>query len=157
MNTTSYATIEHLQTRYSERALRLMTDTNAQAVNVSVAQNALTDASAEIDTYLGQRYVLPLVATQSTNDNVVTEYHPALIRLACDIAVYRLQTLRPMDDIKDARQRYEDAIKLLNQMVKGDVLLNYRQLRDDVAPAENASAGMPMFGQPPSRFGRDKR
>ena len=134
-----------------------MTDTNAQAVNVSVAQNALTDASAEIDTYLGQRYVLPLVATQSTNDNVVTEYHPALIRLACDIAVYRLQTLRPMDDIKDARQRYEDAIKLLNQMVKGDVLLNYRQLRDDVAPAENASAGMPMFGQPPSLFGRDKR
>ena len=157
MNTnTSYATFEHLQTRYSERALRLMTDANAQSVNIEVAQNALADASAEIDTYLGQRYVLPLVATQIGNANI-TEYQPALIRLTCDIAVYRLQTLRPADDIKDARQRYEDAIKLLSQMVKGTVLLNYRQLRDDIAPSENASAGMPMFGQPPSLFGRDKR
>lgn len=135
-----------------------MTDATGQVFNESVAQVALNDASDEIDTYLGQRYVLPLINTQSTNDAVIVEPHPVLVRIACDIAVYRLQTLRPADDIKDARQRYDDAIKLLKGFATGSAILNYRQLRADVADtSDNATAGTAIFGQPPSLFGRDKR
>ena len=156
----TYATIPHLQSRYNDYQLRMLTSSSGQAFDETVATDALTDAGAEMDMYLGQRYILPLVNFPVRRDeyNVEVIYHPALIRICADIAVYRLQTLRPQDDIKDARQRYEDAIKLLHQMARGDVLLNYVEARADVADnSDFASAGGAQMGQPPSMFGRENR
>lgn len=151
----TYATITHLKSRYNERTLRQITDETAQSINEDAAQTAIDDASEEIDSFLGQRYTLPLA---STNGDPSPNDHPVLARIACDIAVYRLQVLRPADDIKDARQRYADAIKVLEKMAKGELCLLGRALRDDIAPAaDTATAGMPMFGQPPSLFGRSSR
>ena len=70
-----------------------------------------------------------------------------------------IQTLRPADDIKDARQRYEDVIKLLVRIGKGEVLLEGAALRSDVpdAPTGIHSAGMPIFDNPPSVWAREYR
>jgi phage gp36-like protein len=150
----SYATTQDLLDRYGEPDLRRVTDPSAQAVDVTAAQRALDDAHAEIDSWLCRRYALPLMDAAGDLMSVPR----ALIRCACDIAVYRLQTLRPADDIKDARQRYEDVLKLLKTMATGDVAIPGAALRSDVAdvPA-GASVGSPEFGSPPSLWGRQNR
>lgn len=149
-----YATFTQLTERYAERDLRLITDPDAQALDAGRAEQALADAAAEIDAWLDRRYVLPLVSI----DGEPMAAPVVLVRCACDIAIYRLQTLRPADDIKDARQRHEDVVKLLKAIGCGDVSLPGAKLRADVAdnPASQ-SAGMPQFGQPPSLFGRRNR
>lgn len=149
-----YATLIQLTERYAERDLRNITDGDAQALDTVRAGQAIADASAEIEGYLSTRYLLPLqdqVGVPMTAPTI-------LVRCACDIAIYRLQTLRPADDIKDARQRYEDVVKLLKAIACGDVQLPGARLRDDVADAPaSQSAGMPQFGTPPSLFGRGNR
>lgn len=149
-----YATLTHLTQRYAERDLRNITDDDAQALDTVRAAQALADASAEIDSYLSVRYLLPLQDHAGAPMAAPT----ILVRCACDIAIYRLQTLRPADDIKDARLRYEDVVKLLKAIARGDVQLPSARLRDDVTdtPA-SPSAGMPQFGSPPSLFGRENR
>lgn len=149
-----YATFTQLTERYAERDLRLITDPDAQALDAGRAEQALADAAAEIDAWLDRRYVLPLVSISGEPMAAPV----VLVRCACDIAIYRLQTLRPADDIKDARQRYEDVVKLLKAIGCGDVSLPGAKLRADVANNHaSQSAGMPQFGQPPSLFGRRNR
>jgi phage gp36-like protein len=149
------ATLTQLTERYAERDLRNITDVDAQALDTVRAGQAIADASAEIEGYLTTRYLLPLQDDTGTPFSAVPTI---LVRCACDIAIYRLQTLRPADDIKDARQRYEDVVKLLKAIACGDVQLPGAKLRGDVAdnPASQ-SAGMPQFGTPPSLFGRGNR
>ena len=155
MQCMSYATIANLTQRYQERDLRHITDVDAQAVDTVRAQQALDDANAEIDAWLAQRYALPL--TNATT-GLPMAAPSVLVRCTCDVAIYRMQTLRPADDIKDARQRYEDVLKLLKAMGQGLVSIPNAALRQDVAESpETQSAGMPEFGQPDSLFGRDKR
>lgn len=150
----NYATVQDLIDRYGEGDVRKVTDPDAQAVDAVAAQRALDDADAEIDSWLCRRYALPLVDASG----ITMAVPRALIRCACDIAIYRLQTLRPADDIKDARQRYEDVLKLLKTMSTGDVAIPGATLRSDVADAPaSASAGAPEFGSPPSLWGRDNR
>lgn len=153
----SYATIAQLSDRYSETALRLMTDPDAQAVKPEAAQRALDDASEEIDFYIAKRYELPLtLINPETGAGVTGVGAPVLVRCCCDIAIYRMQTLRPADDIKDARQRYEDVIKLLKAIGQGEAILPFRLLRQD-APDTQGAIGLPVFGVPPSLFGRRNR
>lgn len=157
----SYANLNHLLTRYSERDLRMMTDPTGQNIIQASVEQAMSDASDEIDSYLGQRYILPLTAeaTFISPEPFDATVHPVLARLACDIAVYRMQTLRQSDDIKDARQRYEDALKTLAKFANGHLTLMGRQLRADVSEAAESSpsAGMPEFTVTPSLFHRGAR
>jgi phage gp36-like protein len=150
-----YATLTQLTERYAERELRNITDPDAQAMDALRAGQAIGDASAEIEGYLSTRYRLPL---QDETGAPFTAVPMLLVRCACDIAIYRLQTLRPADDIQDARRRYEDVVKLLKALACGEVSLPGAKLRGDVADAPaSQSAGLPQFGSPPSLFGRDKR
>jgi phage gp36-like protein len=100
--------------RYPNRDLVQLTneDPTQTAINTTVIEQALADASAEIDGYLDGRFALPL-----------TDPPAVLNRLACDVAMYRLQSLRPIHDMADARQRYEDAVQLLVRVARGEVTL----------------------------------
>lgn len=151
----TYATPADLQARYSERDLRNLTDPDAQQFDAARAEAALADAAVEIDSYVGQRYLLPLQNLQGEP----LQGHAALLRCACDIAMYRLATLRPSDDIKDTRTRYEDVVRLLVRIVKGEVQLEGCASRDDVRdrPAMGHSAGLPVFDNPPSVWAREFR
>jgi phage gp36-like protein len=113
--------------RYPNRDLVQLTneDPTQTTINATVIDQALADASAEIDGYLDGRFALPL-----------TDPPAVLNRLACDVAMYRLQSLRPIHDMADARQRYEDAVQLLVRVARGEVTLGLTA--DNLEPAEGA-------------------
>ena len=110
----SYATAQDVINRYPNRDLVQLTneDPTATTVNTTPITQALTDASAEIDGYIEGRFTLPLADP------------PAVLnRLATDIAMYRLQSLRPLHDLEDARKRYDDAVAMLSKVAAGELTL----------------------------------
>jgi len=135
----AYATIDDLIARLGKREIIDLTDrTGSGVVDTAAVDQALTDACAEIDGYLAARYQLPLPTVPTV-----------LTRLTCDIAVYRLMTLRRMGDVEDARRRYEDVIRLLERIASGRVALGLPAALPDasrpqlsMAAARSGSAGV---------------
>lgn len=126
----SYAASSDMIARYLNRDLVQLTndDPTATTINTAPLDQALTDASAEIDAYLEGRFALPL-----------TDPPAVLNRLACDIAMYRLQSLRPLHDIDEARTRYEDALAFLGQVAKGDITLGLSIDNQEPPPAPDST------------------
>ena len=124
-----YAAPSDMIARYPNRDLVQLTneDPTQTTVNQTVLQQALADASAEIDGYLESRFALPL-----------TDPPAVLNRLACDVAMYRLQALRPLHDLAEARRRYDDALTLLLRVADGTVTLGLAP--DNQEPGEAAGA-----------------
>jgi phage gp36-like protein len=124
-----YATPSEMISRYANRDLVQLTNEDPEqiAVNTATLQQALSDASAEIDGYLESRLELPLIDPPTV-----------LSRLACDIAVYRLQSLRPMHDLADARKRYDDAVEFLLRVARGEVTLGLATDNAEPQQAEGA-------------------
>jgi phage gp36-like protein len=122
-----YASSDDMIARYPSRDLVQLTneDPTQTAIDTIVIDQALIDASAEIDGYLDGRFALPL-----------TDPPAVLNRLACDVAMYRLQSLRPIHDMADARQRYEDAVQLLVRVARGELTLGLAG--DNLEPTKNA-------------------
>jgi phage gp36-like protein len=109
----SYATVNDVTARYPNRDLvQLSNEDPATTVNGAPIQTALDDASAEIDGYLEGRFTLPL-----------SDPPAVLNRLCTDIAMYRMQVLRPLHDLADARKRYDDAIAMLAKVAAGELTL----------------------------------
>ena len=139
----SYATAQDVINRYPNRDLVQLTneDPTATTVNTTPITQALDDASAEIDGYIEGRFTLPL------NDP------PAVLnRLATDIAMYRMQSLRPLHDLEDARKRYEDAVAMLEKVAAGELTLGL-----SVDGKEPPIAGQVETVEGPKRvFNRDK-
>jgi phage gp36-like protein len=139
-----YANQADLEARYPLTELKQLYGAPGGVLDAARVAVGLADASSEMDTYIGRRFVLPVAGTDD------------LRRVCCDIAAYRAQTLRHEDDIKDARKRYDDALKFLNCLVEGDLDLPGATLRADIAsPAGLASPGPAMFAAPvPSDWAR---
>ncbi len=105
-----YATLQNLIDRFGEdELLRLSDHAGNGAIDANVVDGKLADADAEIDGYLAGRYTLPL--------QTVPE---ALRRIACDVARYHLHDDRATEQVT---KRYDDAIKFLRMVSKGDVQL----------------------------------
>jgi phage gp36-like protein len=124
----SYAQPSDVISRYPNRDLVQLTneDPSQQTVNTAFLQTHLNDASVEIDSYLEARFSLPL-----------TDAPAVLTRLCCDIALYRMQSLRPLHDLEDARKRYDDAVAMLTKVAKGELTLGLAN--DGVEPADPTS------------------
>lgn len=105
-----YASVADMIERFGEVEIIELTDLeHTGEVVVDVAEQALSDATAEIDGYLAARYRLPVTDT------------PRMLSVLCtDIARYRLQKGVSTDQ---ARQRYEDAIAALKSIARGDINL----------------------------------
>lgn len=74
----------------------------------SVINQALEDASSEIDSYIGRRYKLPLPSV------------PGVLVMYCiDIAVYNMATDTLLTE--DIEKRYHRAIRALKLIASGDV------------------------------------
>ena len=93
-----YATEPDLVARFGEEIgnLKLMVS------NPTFVDDAIQDATEEINGHIGGRYPLPLPNVPSN-----------LKRMACDIARYRLYFERPTEEV---RKRYEDAIAFLKRV-----------------------------------------
>jgi phage gp36-like protein len=123
-----YATIAQFITAFGElEAVELsnLDDPSATVIVNAPIDAALADASALIDTYLGNRYSLPLA------------YTPAVLVPCClDIARHRLDRIRVREDV---RQAYEDRIRWLEQVCKGIISLGVDLLNQPVV--QSASVG----------------
>lgn len=116
----TYAIQADLETRFGAAEILQLADRDGDGLADSgVVAGALAEAAAEIDAYLAGRYALPLASVP-----------PVLVRLACDIARYRLMADNPLEE---ARTRYEDARRLLENLAAGRV-----------------SLGMPASSAPPT-------
>ncbi|AWL28977.1 DUF1320 domain-containing protein [Acinetobacter defluvii] len=124
-----YATRNDLETRFGEgemQQLEIM-----QTVSNSI-EEALQDASEEIDSYIAVRYKLPLPETPST-----------LKRIACNIARYRLYFQRPTEEIEN---RYKAEIDFLKRIADGKAVLNILNTQNEVTEEKpiNSPTTMPI-------------
>lgn len=129
----AYATEADLRQRIGGEEIDAMAERDALAIT-----RALADADAEIDAYLGGRYALPLADVPAV-----------LIRIACDIARYRLWAERASDEV---RRRYEDARRFLEALGKGDVTLGLPDAQHPAAAMAAARSGeAPVFTRTATR------
>lgn len=107
-----YATVDDLKKQLPEDLLIQLTDDAGNGIiDTTVTDNALEAADVEIDGYLGERYTLPL----SPVPNIINKQ-------AVDVAIYNLYARRqgPPDHWQS---RYNNVIRFLEKVVKGDISL----------------------------------
>lgn len=103
-----YATVDDAKKLYGEDYVLVASDRDADGTeDADPVARAFEDASSEIDSYLSQRYDVPVSPT------------PAILRRICvDIAVYQIGpeagTLT-----EEKRKRYEDAVRWLRDVSAG--------------------------------------
>lgn len=133
-----YATKADMLKRYEERELIQLTDNiepyTGEIVD-SILDNALTDACAMIDLFLGGRYDLPLAETP-----------PALVNMACTIAFHDLNRRSMTDEIRAA---YDDVQKILDKISKGIIPL------DAGGSEPKSAAAIAKVNAPDRTFNRD--
>ena len=120
-----YITQQDMVNRYSEQSLIELTDRVTPytgEIVTSILDEAIEDADALIDSFISVRYDLPLSETPRV-----------LIGHAAAIAYYKLHRGRYPDEIRTA---YEDAIKFLNMVSKGEILLDVAGSQPQSAPAD---------------------
>lgn len=106
-----YCTLQDLISRFGQdELLQLAADDTGQAVDQGEIDLAIADAAGEIDGRVAAGgYDVPL------------EPVPRIIQAyACDIARYRLYDEHATDQVT---KRYEDAIRFLKSVARGEVLL----------------------------------
>ncbi|HSH71545.1 MAG TPA: DUF1320 domain-containing protein [Methylophilaceae bacterium] len=114
----TYASQQNMIDRFGEREVIALTDRNNDgAIDVAALTRGLEAADSEINTYLLDRYSLPLASTPLV-----------LADKACDITRYLLCGAETVAT-EDIRDRYKDAIKFLEkvQMGKASLGLNAAQ------------------------------
>ena len=108
----TYATLDHLRDRYSERLLIDLTDRGdvpTGAIDAGVVERQLINTDAVIDGYIAGKYRLPLA-----------EVPPIVRDLAEQIAIYKLHPFDPPAKIKDD---YEASMRQLRDIASGTVRL----------------------------------
>lgn len=124
-----YCTLDDLIKLLPEETLiQLTDDEGAGEVNQARIDEAVSQADAEIDSYAGGRYGVPLSGP------------PDLIRkLSVDIALYHLYSRR-VDEMPATRaDRYKAAVRILENIAKGIVTLGITP--PPAPPAQNNMAG----------------
>jgi len=122
----SYATVEDMTESFAARDLVQLTneDPSATTVDAGKLQKQLSDATLIIDTYIESRFALPFEEKKV----------PPILGILCrDLAMYRLQSLRPLHDVEDARKRHDDALKMLREIADGKLTLGLN--KDGAEPA----------------------
>ncbi len=122
-----YCTQSDLIERFGEdELLALARDETGMAIDTAVVERACDDASGEIDGYVSAAgYPVPL----SPVPRIV-------IANACDIARYRLYDEHASDQVQ---KRYDDAVKFLKSVSRGDVKLGI-----STGPASSSAGSVQM-------------
>ncbi|EGF92426.1 hypothetical protein ABI_08620 [Asticcacaulis biprosthecium C19] len=118
-----YAVLSDLQTRFTTDALIQLTDeAGLGTIDQDKIDGALVDATNEINAYVAAKYdVASLVLPE-----------PNLTRYCCDLAYYYLHK----DEVPEpVRKRYEDAIKWLTRLSRGEIKLTTAGIEAAAAPS----------------------
>lgn len=124
-----YATRNDLEARFGEEEVQELE--MMQSVGNSI-EEAIQDASEEIDSYIAVRYTLPLPSIPST-----------LKRVACNIARYRLYFQQPIEEVEN---RYKAEIDFLKRVADGKAVLNILNAQNEVTEEKpvNAPSTLPI-------------
>ncbi|MFW1840046.1 gp436 family protein [Acinetobacter gyllenbergii] len=109
-----YVTADAMRERFGDQELIELTDNREPyqyAINYDKLNAALDEANSEIDGYVQVRYKLPLPIIP-----------PYLVAIGCHIARYHLCTMVVTEN-DPIKIRYNDAVKTLRAISKGDVAL----------------------------------
>lgn len=112
-----YVTRQDIQDRLADEVLIELTDENGQAIDWAVIDKAIDFANAEVDSYLGVRFSVPI-------DPV-----PLILReRATDIAIFHLYKKRISESAvempEEVRRAYEDAILWLEKVRDGKATIS---------------------------------
>jgi phage gp36-like protein len=128
-----YATLDQMLARFdrpdSQELSRLTAGSGGVRDDARI-EAALAEASGQMDLYLGTRNTLPL-------SGLIASQADDLARIACDIARYRLWADRASEEV---RARYDDGIRVLEQIASGRIVLDLATATATAAKA-TASAG----------------
>lgn len=111
----SYSKLENLTNIIPLKELINLTNDTAPAteINIEKINKAIEYADELINSYLRNKYVLPL------------KYVPMIIQqLSTDIAAYRLYSRRPGKLPEHIKESYEEAKKILSNLQKEQMLLD---------------------------------
>jgi phage gp36-like protein len=135
----SYASKQNMIDRFGSDELKLLTDRAtppAGAIDDNILAQALSDADAEINSYIAKRVATPIVPVPQR-----------VLKVACDIARFYLHKDHAPEFVRDA---YDDAIKWLAAVSRGDAALG-----DDESATAVPVAGKPAYSGPARKFSRD--
>ena len=119
--------------------VQLTDDEKTGEVDTDKVTKAIEDAESEVNGYVGKRYSVPIAPPI-----------PNLVqKLSTDIAVWNLWRRRQRAP-ENVRQAYEDAIKTLEKIAAGEIVLDVEAL-----PPASTLTGGEVFG-PERVFTRDK-
>jgi len=124
----AYSTQSDLLEQISEdKLIQLTDDLDAGTIDADVITRAIADADAQIDSYCGTRYEVPLSPV------------PVVVRkLSVDIAIYNLYARRKGVP-EDRQKRFEDAIRFLKDVSKGIATLGADEPADDTDSGPEAT------------------
>jgi phage gp36-like protein len=107
----AYCCEDDLLKMIPQAELAELTAESGEVPDSLIINEAISKAEAEIDAYLGVRYVVPLAAP------------PARVKgLAVELAIYHLYSRRSV--VPPVRQRnYEEAVAFLKQVAAGQVVI----------------------------------
>ncbi|MDQ0454713.1 gp436 family protein [Rhizobium paknamense] len=110
----TYCTKQDLIDRFGEKELIQLTDrvnSPASAIDDTVVERAIADATALADGYIGKAYSLPLVTVPEV-----------LTKLTCDVARYYLH-FKGVEKDSPVQRAYDQAVSFFKDVAKGLVQL----------------------------------
>ena len=110
----AYSTVENLISIIPlQELINLTNDDDSKEINEKNINCAISYADEFINSYLRNKYILPL------------KYTPALIvQLSTDIAAYRLYSRRPRKLPEHIKEAYDTAVKTLKDIQKEQMILD---------------------------------
>lgn len=123
-----YSTKSDILNYCTEQQLAQLTSEVGDTIDDNVVTKVITDADAEIDSYLGTCYSVPLSPT------------PAMVnRLSSQIGLYNLYSRRAgqIGMNETVESNYNNAIKFLQQAARGDVSIGV-----EPPPAKTTAGGV---------------
>lgn len=119
-----YATLDSLNKQFGQREVVALTDRDLDGIpDQDVLDDALAAADSLIDSYIGRRYQVPLV-----------DVPKLIVTLAGAIVRYNLSGAG-VTETDPARNRYKDAVRLLESLRDGEVSLGPDPAGDPPAQA----------------------
>lgn len=130
-----YCTKDDMLARGWEKELIQLTDkANLGVIDDGILNQAIADASAEIDSYLQGRYSLPLIIPV-----------PNLTRICCDVARYYLFETKVTEQVQN---RYDTVIRYLEHIAKGVIKLGIELPATNVAVnSAEMTSSTPIFNR----------
>jgi phage gp36-like protein len=120
----TYITKQDLIDRHGEEKLAIIAGDENGEIKQDIVDAAIDDASDEITGYISSRYALPF--------SIVPRM---LERIAVDVSIYRMASDADTGS-EEIRKRYEDAVKALEKIRDGKIMLEAQQKETEENEAE---------------------